>query len=85
MDELHVMLLAAAESELPVVAGRGDVAAAWHLLYHDRGGAGAPLGLHDELSQLQPGPAAGQTPPSPLMRVNNNKRHNRKNHHIYFY
>ena len=85
MDELHVMLLAAAESELPVVAGRGDVAAAWHLLHHDRGGAGAPLGLHDELSQLQPGPAAGQTPPSPLMRVNNNKRHNRKNHHIYFY
>ena len=66
--------------EFPVRTGRGDVPDAGDLLHHDRGGGGAALGLPNELSQLQPGPGAGQTTPPPLRprRTDNNKSYNRE-------
>ena len=74
------------QSQFSVCAGWGHVAAAGDLLHHDRGGAGAALGLPDELPQLQPGPGAGKTSPPPLSlwRTDNiNKSNNRESGYCF--
>ena len=77
--------MSAVKPEFPVRTGRGDVADAGDLVYHDRGGGGAALGLPDELSQLLPGPRAGQTqsPPLRLRGTDNNKSYNRESENCF--